>query len=51
MAVKITVYTGKYSEILFYFTEIHTIITQTFIIFLMSQRNIRVSFFRVFIIS
>ena len=37
MEVKITVYTGKYPEILFiYFTEIHAIITQTSVIFLVS---------------
>ena len=36
MGVNITVYTGKYPET-FYFTEIHEIITQTSVIFLVSQ--------------
>ena len=46
MVVKITGHTGKYLEIL-YFIEIHTIITQASVIFLMSPWIIRVPFYRV----
>ena len=44
MGVKVTVYTGKYPEIV-YFTEIHAIITQAPVIFLVSPWITRVLFF------
>ena len=45
MEIKITIYTGKYIEILFILPEIYGIITQRSVIFLVSPWIIGVPFF------